>query len=133
MILPALLWGTSPSEVVDYWLGPPEERVEIPSHRLQLWFSKNSVIDDEIRSRFGAAVEAASKGELDSWLDCDEGTLALLILLDQFPRNLYRGSGQAFAADAKAREVAWELIDSGCHASMTPAEMLFTYLPLEHS
>ncbi|MFM7690885.1 MAG: DUF924 family protein, partial [Alphaproteobacteria bacterium] len=71
-----------------------------------IWFQKNDEFDAEIRARFGALIRPAREGAFDSWARTPTGALALLILLDQFPRNLFRGSAEAFASDAHARAIA---------------------------
>ena len=97
------------------------------------WFGKDPAFDAEIRSRFEQAHFAASRGELAGWADTAEGTLALLILIDQFPRNMYRGSAHAFATDPMARAVASEAVDRGVDLELEPAMRPFVYLPFEHS
>lgn len=96
-----------------------------------VWFRKDNAFDGEIRARFGAATEAARTGAFAAWAATAPGTLALLILLDQFPRNLYRGSPLAFASDARARDVARAGLRHA--AALTPTERSFLYLPFEHS
>jgi uncharacterized protein (DUF924 family) len=97
------------------------------------WFEKDEAFDDEIRRRFLKAHEAAAAGRLSGWEASAEGALALLILLDQFPRNMFRGSARAFATDATARAVTAGALVRGFD-SQVPAEMRgFFYLPFEHS
>lgn len=111
-------------EVLAFWFS---ERVA------PLWFRSDPALDAEIRERFGALVTAAAAGELDDWLETPEGALALVILLDQFPRNIYRGTPAAFAADAKARAVADRALARGHDHQLAPARRMFLYLPFEHS
>lgn len=115
--------------VLDFWLGPAERR----GHNRAEWFRKDAAFDDQIRDRFLALVEQAAAGQLDAWRDDDQACLALLILLDQFPRNLFRNQARAFAADARAREVARHAIARGFDQRWHPVERIFAYLPLEHS
>lgn len=96
------------------------------------WFEKNVAIDDEIRRRFLAIHEAAAAGKLTNWEENAEGALALLILLDQFPRNMFRGEARAFATDPLARAVASRAILSGFDGAL-PDMRGFFYLPFEHS
>jgi uncharacterized protein (DUF924 family) len=99
------------------------------------WFrDKTEAYDAAIRARFAALPELGRSGALDGWTATPMGTLALVIALDQFPRNLHRGSAEAFACDAKAREVARAAIfrDRLDLAVMTPTERVFLYLPFEH-
>ena len=97
------------------------------------WFSKNDAFDAEIRSHFLPTYEAAAAGKLASWENKAESALALLIALDQFPRNMFRGDKRAFAADPLARQVADRAIARGFDQQLPPAERTFFYLPFEHS
>lgn len=97
------------------------------------WFKKDEAFDREFRERFIAAHEAAARGELDAWQSGAEGALALCILLDQFPRNAFRGTARMFATDAKAREVARGAVDAGLDAQVDEALRQFFYLPFMHS
>jgi len=98
-----------------------------------MWFSVRAAFDDEIRARFGALAAAAAAGELDGWAATGDGALALVIALDQFPRNLHRGTPQAFACDARAREIASGAIDRGLDLRVALERRAFVYLPFEHS
>lgn len=97
------------------------------------WFEKDPEFDRQIRERFGALVEAASNGELEAWLETPRGALSYILLLDQFTRNIHRGSGQAFAADAKARAAALKVLVNGYDQELSDREKTFLYLPFEHS
>ena len=97
------------------------------------WFEKNPAFDDEIRGRFLQLYERASKEELASWCKEPTSCLALVLLLDQFPRNMFRGAAKAFAADPLARAAARVIVDRGWDKTMTPDERMFAYLPFEHS
>jgi uncharacterized protein (DUF924 family) len=112
-----------PADVATFWIeaGP------------KAWFKKNEAFDTEIRDRFEALHFSAARGELDDWAATAEGALALLLLLDQFPRNLFRGSPHAFATDPMARKVAREATDRGLHLKVAPELGQFFYLPFEHS
>jgi uncharacterized protein (DUF924 family) len=113
----------TPAEVVAFWRDAGAER----------WFKKDAAFDDEIRRRFLASYEAAFAGKLDTWEQSAEGALALLILLDQFPRNMFRGQARAFASDALARAVAAGAIVRGFDSQVAPAMRTFFYVPFEHS
>ena len=117
---------TTPQDILGCWFAGD------PSSRRDIWFQKNDAFDDECR-QFLNAHQDARTGELDHWTDTAEGTLALLILLDQFSRNLHRGSPEAFAADPKARMIAEAAIERGFDRSLTPVQRMFVYLPFEHS
>ena len=97
------------------------------------WFARNARFDEAIRLKFEAVHHRAAQGKYDAWAQTPEGTLALLILLDQFPRNLYRHSAHAFATDPKARAVARAAIAEGFDRATEPLLRPFFYLPFEHS
>ncbi len=112
----------APHDVLAFWRAAGHDK----------WFTKDVGFDEEIRRRFLATYEAAAAGAL-GWDDTPEGALALLIVLDQFPRNMFRGSARAFAADPLAREVATRAIARGFDQQIAVAERSFFYLPFEHS
>lgn len=97
------------------------------------WFARDEAFDAEIGRRFLPLVEAAGRGELSAWEETPEGIYALLLLLDQFPRNLYRGSPKAFAGDPLARDVAARAIARGFDEAFVNPERRFLYLPFMHS
>ncbi|MCU4180693.1 DUF924 family protein [Bosea sp. BH3] len=97
------------------------------------WFAKNDAFDAAIKARFFAAHEAAAAGKLPDWEQTPEGAYALLILLDQFPRNLFRGSPRAFATDAQALAIAQRAIARGFDTSYQPPAQRFFYMPFMHS
>jgi uncharacterized protein (DUF924 family) len=109
--------------VVDFW------RDAGPS----FWFAKNAAFDKLFRERFLSLYEAAALGAHDDWLETAEGALALLILLDQFPRNAFRGIARMFATDEKAREIAESAIAAGHDRTVEDALQLFFYMPFAHS
>jgi len=97
------------------------------------WFVKNPGFDAQIRDRFLGLHENAAAGRLAHWADAPRDCLALIILLDQFPRNMFRGTARAFATDAQARAAARAVLERGWDKSMTQPEQLFVCLPFEHS
>jgi uncharacterized protein (DUF924 family) len=113
----------SAADVVKFWQDAGPER----------WFKKDFAFDQEIRERFLQTHEAAADGKLSAWERSAEGALALLILLDQFPRNMFRGEARAFETDALARAVAAGALIRGYDAQVGPAMRGFFYLPFEHS
>ncbi len=114
------------ADVLEFWFaGDPTV------WRQQRWFVRDDAFDAEIGSRFALAVEAARDGALDSWAATAQGALALMITLDQFPRNLFRGSHLAFAGDAHARRIALAALPWA--GGLTPVQLVFLYLPFEHS
>lgn len=98
-----------------------------------LWFQKNGAFDDQIRERFLPAYKLAADGLCDGWRADAEGALALCIVLDQFPRNMFRGQPEAFATDAKALGVAKFAVARGFDQTLSVARRRFLYLPFEHS
>ena len=110
------------ADVVSFWrnVGP------------EGWFKVDAALDADIRARFLGLYETAAAGGLSAWEECAEGALALLILLDQFPRNMFRGNARAFATDAQARAIASRAILKG-YDSVIPDMRGFFYLPFEHS
>lgn len=98
----------------------------------EAWWNKEPAFDQACRDGFVALYEQAAKGELDHWRDSMEGSLALVILLDQLPRNMFRGTPRMYAADDKARDVAGHIVERGFDAAMTDIQKLFAHLPFEH-
>lgn len=99
----------------------------------ELWFKSDPAFDRTIQEKFGADVEKAADGQYDAWLNEAESALALLILLDQFPRNMFRGSARAFMTDKKAQDIAAVSIARGLDQQVTPQRRMFFYLPFEHA
>ena len=114
----------SPREILDFWFK------EIPSER---WFKADAAFDTAVRQRFEDNWHAARNGVLRDWMDSKEGSLALILLLDQFPRNMFRNSAEAFATDGMAREIARHAIAQGFDLEVPPDARSFIYLPLQHS
>jgi len=119
--------------VLDFWFQPGTMDQPTIDSRMDRWFTADAVTDAVIRSEFGPLVEKASKGQLDGWAATPEGRLALIIMLDQFPRNMFRGEARAFATDPLARAAARVILERGWDQQMTQPEQLFAYLPFEHS
>lgn len=113
-----------PRDVLDFWIK------ETPSEK---WFSNDPVLDSQIRSRFEDAWRLGCAGSLKDWENDTNGALALVILFDQFPRNMFRGSGDAFASDSLAREVAKRAIAQKRDLEVPVTLRSFFYLPLTHS
>ena len=121
----------NPADVLEFWFGAPGS-AEHGSLR-KCWFEKDPAFDAEIRRRFLALVDEAAAGRLDDWADRPEGLLALIVLLDQFPRNLFRNAPRAFATDAQALALAQQALAQGVDALLMPVARAFIYLPFEHS
>lgn len=122
---------TAPDDVLDFWFGP-RSASEFGQAR-DWWFKKSDSTDATIRERFGIDVEAALRGERDGWATSLRGALALILLLDQFTRNVFRDTPRAFAGDAPALGVAKSLVDTGRNLKLAPIERWFATMPFEHS
>jgi len=124
--------SVAPDGILDFWFGAPGS--EEFGRARGFWFTKSAATDDLIRSRFGSSVEAALRGELQHWADgTARDVLALILLLDQFTRNMFRDSARAFSGDALALAVATRLVADGRHRQLALLERWFAYLPFEHS
>jgi uncharacterized protein (DUF924 family) len=115
--------AVAPSDVVTFWLQAGPER----------WFAPDAALDAEIRERFLSTYEAAVSGGLKAWEKTAEGALALLLLLDQFPRNMFRDTPRAYASDALARSLAGRAIERGFDQNYPLPLRRFFYLPFMHS
>lgn len=114
---------TTPQTIIDFWL----------HHGPEAWFSRNEALDAEIEAHYAELHFQASRTELSDWQETPEGTLALLLLLDQFPRNLFRGSAHSYATDPLARTIAHHALAKGFDSKVEPILRPFFYLPFEHS
>jgi len=123
----------STDSILHYWFGTSADDAEVIREKSALWWKKDPKVDEEMRQRFEITLEAESQGELESWGKIPRGQLARILLLDQFPRNMYRGTARAFAYDERARRLAHEALDQGVDRKLRPVERVFLYLPFEHS
>ncbi len=115
------------TDILEYWFGDP------PRPRTAFWFGKDEANDRDIRGRFAGDLQRAAQGLLDDWASTSRGRLALVILLDQFSRNIYRDRADAYAGDEKAASLVLEGLAQKSDRSLTPLERVFFYLPLEHA
>jgi len=122
---------TDAAAVLDFWFGAPGAPGHGKSRRE--WFAKDAAFDDEIRRRFLALHASAALGECDRWAATPRGLLALIVVLDQFSRNLYRDDPRAFAQDERGLSAARLMVDQGWDAQLAPLERQFAYLPFEHA
>jgi uncharacterized protein (DUF924 family) len=129
-------FGRTVDSILEYWFGrEPDDPDEIAA-RQSLWFARPADrprIDAEIRARYLTEYERASRGELDAWLEVPRGRLAVIILLDQFPRNLFRDSARSFATDEHALDIMNEGLELGQDKELRLIERIFFYMPLVHS
>ena len=125
--------GDRIEDVLDFWFGEVNELgCSSPEHR-QRWWTKSDAFDEALRSQFVGDYEAIVAGDREAWRNTARGALAFIIVLDQFSRNMFRGTPEMFAADELAREVCSEGLDAGFDAELSFDERVFFYLPLEHS
>ncbi len=117
--------------ILDYWFGPPDS--EIHGTFREMWYRGGPEIDSEIAERFEALYERAAAGELDDWREQARSCLAMILLLDQFPRNMFRGEPRSFATDAKAVETARHAVGRGYDRGLDLNVQQFHYMPFEHS
>lgn len=117
--------------VLNFWFGEPES-LDYGQYR-QTWFVKSTDFDQAVRQQFLSDYEQAAAGQLDHWRKTLRGSLALLLLLDQFPRNLFRGQPRSFATDPQARALSHHLVSTGQDKTLIPAQRFFVYVPFEHS
>ena len=117
--------------VLDFWFGVPGS-AQAGKKRPE-WFRKSDEFDAAIRKRFLPAYEAAAAGRLAEWEREARSLLALIVVLDQFPRNMFRGSPRSFATDPRALAAAQCMVDRGWDAALSPLERSFAYLPFEHA
>jgi uncharacterized protein (DUF924 family) len=120
-------------DILSFWFGTNPDDAVVAKEQAALWWSKNSQTDDAIRRRFENQLRAATHGELEEWPATAHGRLASIILLDQFPRNMYRGTAQAFSYDETALALSLEGLERSMDRELRPIERVFFYLPLEHS
>lgn len=128
---------TEPSRIetiLRFWFGDLADHHTPPApSKAETWFKADPAFDARIRETFGDDVERALRGELDGWTSSPRGTLALVLLLDQFTRNIFRRTPSAHAGDARALEVALRAMEAGQDEPLHPAERAFLYMPLMHA
>lgn len=120
-------------DVLKFWFGHVEETIVPTEHRAKIWFGEDKEIDEEIKTRFSTHLEAAIAGQLGEWEKKPRGELALIIVLDQFTRHIYRNSDKAFSQDPKALSICLEGIRHQSDHSLSLIERVFYYFPLLHS
>lgn len=114
----------NPRDILDFWYAPDMR---------ERWFSSAPALDASIRERFEALWRQAAAGELDAWKDTPEGCLALAIVLDQLPLNMFRGEAMSFSTEQQAVGIARHAISRGFDRQLPPERLAFLYMPLMHS
>lgn len=127
MIDPKVEW------ILSEWFGPIESEAEFPQNKMKVWFNGGDFYDQKIKSLFKNEVEQALQGGFTTWEDQPESSLALVLLLDQFTRNIYRGEPAAFSGDDRALSITLSGIDQGLDEDLFPVYRYFYYMPLMHS
>lgn len=117
----------------EFWFGTDVDDVRTADQKKKIWWSKDVALDSVIAQRFEKSTLAAADGLLDSWKSTPRGLLALILLTDQFPRNMYRGKPSSFAYDHIALQLSMQALEQGFDQLLRPIERVFIYLPLEHS
>ncbi|SRR5258706_1860992 len=126
-------------EILEFWFGQRPFTPAAVERRMRLWFGDSNApelqpqTDEQIRGRFGALIGDAASGRLDRWESSPRRRLALILLLDQFPRNIHRGTPEAFEHDAQALQLSIGGLGLGADAALDPVERIFFYMPLQHS
>jgi uncharacterized protein (DUF924 family) len=123
----------TPFSIRQFWFGDSADDRDTSRQQASLWWSKNEALDRQVRQRFEATLTAAADSQLDAWAATPDGLLALILLTDQFSRNMYRGQARAFAFDALALRWCRLGLEQQFDQALRPIERVFLYLPLEHS
>lgn len=124
---------TDIDSILRFWFGADPDDAVVAKQKAKLWWSKDPAVDAEIRENFITRAQAAAAGELAPWAATARGRLALIILTDQFPRNIYRDTSRAFAYDTKAFAWCLDGLEQRFDLQLRPIERVFLYLPLEHA
>ena len=120
-------------DFLEFWFSATELDAPKIDSRMERWFGSDPALDDDIRDRFGDLVERASRGELNHWAAEAETRLALIIVLDQFTRNIHRGSAEAFANDPVALKLCVDGAGNDMYRALTPIQQVFFFMPLQHA
>ena len=124
---------TGPVDVLEFWFADSLTNPDTLAERQAIWFMGGTDIDRVITKKFGTLPDAALEGELQHWTNDTRNALALVLVLDQFPRNIYRNTARAYHYDAAGLELALKIIDQGLNSDLHPIEQSFLFLPLQHS
>jgi uncharacterized protein (DUF924 family) len=119
--------------ILDFWFSASELDAPQIDSRMERWFGSDPALDQRIREEFGGLVEDAIEGKLDDWSKTTEGRLALILLLDQFCRNIHRGTGRAFAGDKRALRLCVEGSMNNDYRTLPAIQRVFFFMPLQHA
>jgi len=119
--------------ILKFWFGDLKSDTDYPTEKAKLWFRGGEAFDERVRRQFGEDLKMAEVGKLDSWKETSRGALALIILLDQFTRNIYGDTPEAFAQDKKALGISSLAMQKGFDLRLKPVERHFIYMPFMHS
>ena len=119
--------------VLDFWFSDSITSLDVYKQRKEIWFTPSESFDLEIKRQFEPYIELAANEVIQDIADCPRKMLSRILILDQFPRNIYRGTPRAFAYDDKALSLTMKCLDTGIHQSFSFPEKLFVYIPLQHS
>ena len=120
-------------EILEFWFGDTRRDISCIPEWMSFWFAAGTDLDEPIRQRFTADVDAAASGQMKQWCESAKGRLATILLLDQFTRNIYRGKPEAFDNDDLALDLTQTGIVSGHDGKLSPVEMAFFYMPMQHA
>lgn len=129
LFLPLMVFGMQANDILEFWFGDLDEEGRWEQAVADRWFNGAEAFDQDITTRFGGLLKEVHP----EWIKTPEGRLAHIILYDQFPRNMYRGSKQAFSFDARALMLTLDGIAEGDDLMLHPVERIFFYMPLEHA
>ena len=121
------------NDILEFWIKDADSDPVSAKQQSTIWFNASESLDQELRDRFGELLERGGAGELDHWRSTPQGSLALIILLDQFSRNIYRGTSEAFDFDAQALTICQSMQQSGQLDLLGPVGKVFALMPLQHA
>lgn len=124
---------TGADEIIEFWFGNSSDNLIVADNKRSIWFGKDRDVDLEIKKRFEKSINDLADGKLEKWESKPHSILALVLLADQFPRNIYRDSPKAYALDDKALRFSNAAIEDGFDKKLILIERVFLYLPFEHS
>ena len=120
-------------EILQFWFADRELDEPTLDSRMECWFGSNAAFDAELQQIYGEVVDQALRGELDAWAESATGRLALILLLEQFPRHIHRDQPQAFAGDRKALKLCEQGVSSDAYKQLNALEQMFFFMPLQHA